>query len=84
MAQFIVRNLEDDVRDILRERAKKNGHSMEEEIRDILRAAAVKQDTSATSLGLGSRIAKRFVNCALDEDIPEWRGGPVQTPSFDA
>ena len=42
MAQFIVRNLEDDVRDKLRELAQSHGQSMEETVRDILRCAVAK------------------------------------------
>ena len=39
MAQVIVRNLEDDVRDKLRELARSRGQSMEETVREILRSA---------------------------------------------
>ena len=40
MAQIVVRNLEDDVKEKLRRRAAAHGCSMEEEVRSILRAAA--------------------------------------------
>jgi plasmid stability protein len=39
MAQVIVRNLEDDVKAVLKRRAKQHGWSMEEEVRQILRRA---------------------------------------------
>ena len=39
MAQVLVRNLDDDVKERLQQRARQHGHSMEEEIRDILRQA---------------------------------------------
>ena len=39
MAQLIVRNLEEEVRSKLRERAQQHGRSMEEEVREILRSA---------------------------------------------
>lgn len=39
MAAISVRDLDDDVRDLLRRRAAGNGRSMEAEVRDILTAA---------------------------------------------
>jgi plasmid stability protein len=81
MAQLIVRNLEDDVRDKLRARAARHGRSMEEEIRDILRNAIVEPDT--TRPRLGSQIAQRFATDGLEEDIAELRGDGVEPPSFD-
>ena len=41
MAQFVVRNIENGVKDRLQRRARRNGHSMEEEVRDILRNAVL-------------------------------------------
>jgi len=76
MAQFIVRDLEDDVKARLKRRAKRHGHSMEEEIRDILRNAAKEENRPLPSLG--SRIAARFANTGLIEDLPELHG---QAPS---
>lgn len=85
MAQLIVRNLEDDVRDKLRERAFSHGRSMEEEVRDILRAAVVHGATQQNAPGLGSRIAQRFSDCPIDDDfqIPEWRGTVPQPATFE-
>ena len=40
MAQLVVRNIEDDVKERLQRRAKKHGCSLEELVRDILRDAA--------------------------------------------
>ncbi|PKP86909.1 MAG: toxin-antitoxin system, partial [Alphaproteobacteria bacterium HGW-Alphaproteobacteria-15] len=39
MAQFVVRNLDDDVKAALKRRARAHGWSMEEEVRRILRSA---------------------------------------------
>jgi plasmid stability protein len=75
MAQFIVRNLEDDVKARLKRRAARSGRSMEEEVRYILRDA-VKQEYRA-SPKLGSRIAVRFAGRGLTEPLPLLRG---QTP----
>ena len=80
MAQFIIRNLEDDVRDKLRELARRHGRSMEDEVRHIIRGAVMGQD--APRPGLGSRLAKRFCAHGLDEDFVELRGQTVEPPKF--
>ncbi len=72
MAQFIVRQLEEDVKARLKRRAARAGRSMEEEVRHILRNA-VKQG-NATAPQLGSRIAARFTKAGLTVDLPELRG----------
>ena len=71
MAQVLVRNLDDDVKRRLQQRARRNGHSMEEEIRDILGQALI--DDGEPPLRLGSRIAARFAGQGLDRDLPELR-----------
>lgn len=85
MAQLIVRNLEDDVRDKLRERALTHGRSMEEEVRDILRAAVVA--TPGAPRKLGSWCREQFAgNPDLSEepfDVEEFRGGDPQPLTFD-
>ena len=81
MAQLVVRNLENSVKERLQRRAAKHGRSMEEEVRDILRNAA--KDESESSEGLGTAIAKRFKGIGLTEDIPELRGFTIEPPSFD-
>jgi len=81
MAQLTVRNLEDDVRDKLRELARKHGQSMEETVRDILRRAAMRQEQPRSRLG--SRIAERFVSLGCSGELPEQRGQTVKPPSFD-
>ena len=81
MTQWVVRNLEDDVRDKLQNLAHSHGHSVEEEIRDILRGA-VRNPRDADS-NLGTRLANRFAGCGLDQEIPELRGQLIQPPRFD-
>jgi len=80
MAQFIVRNLEDDVKARLKRRAERNGRSMEEEVRQILRNAAREENRPAPKLG--SRIAARFRKTGLTADLPELRGQPAQSADF--
>jgi plasmid stability protein len=74
MAQLVVRNLEDEVKARLRERAARHGRSMEEEVREILRDAANVEP--AKSGGLGSQIVARFSGQGLGFDLPprpEWK-----------
>jgi plasmid stability protein len=80
MAQFIVRNLEDDVKARLKRRAARHGRSMEEEARHILRDAVKKQDQRVAKLG--SRIAARFAKVGLTTELPELRGQPPRSAEF--
>ena len=72
MAQLVVRNLEEDVKQKLHKRARQHGRSTEEEVREILRAAVSAPPESTAALG--SRIAARFAKLGLDTPIPELRG----------
>jgi len=80
MAQLIVRNLEDDVKERLRRRAKARGRSMEEEARDILRNALLVKEKPAE--GLGTRIAKRFAEIGVDFEVPDLREDQARSASF--
>jgi antitoxin FitA len=73
MAQFTVRNIEDDVKGRLKQRALRHGTSLEAEVRAILRNAVMVEDKPDQS-GLGSRIAARFARSGLTEPLPELRG----------
>jgi plasmid stability protein len=81
MAQFVVRNLEEEVKVRLQRRAARHGQSMEEEVRDILRDA-LKEDDSPTG-GLGTEIASLFTKVGLEADIPELRGQVIRPATFD-
>jgi plasmid stability protein len=80
MAQFTVRNLEEDVKQRLKRRAERHGASMEEEVRQILRNAV--KDENQPAPRLGSRIAARFAKVGLAQDLPEVRGQAVQPLPF--
>ena len=80
MAQFVVRNLEADVKSRLKRRAVRHGRSMEDEVRHILRNAATVEPRAAA--GLGSRIAARFKRAGLDVDLPEWHGQAPRSADF--
>ncbi|QCR34769.1 plasmid stabilization protein [Nissabacter sp. SGAir0207] len=62
MATLTIRNLDDEVKELLRLAAARNGHSMEEEVRSILRQAML---GGTPNYGLASRIHQRFA--ALSE-----------------
>ena len=79
MAQFTVRNLEDDVKVRLKRRAARRGRSMEEEVRHILRNA-VKDDMAPTPLG--SRIAARFKALGFSGELPELRDDEAREAQF--
>ena len=74
MAQLLVCNLDEDVKERLRRRAALRNRSMEEEVREILRAAADQEADAQPSIGLGTRIARRFAGLGLGSDLPELRG----------
>ena len=78
MAQILVRDIEDDVKERLQRRAARHGHSMEAEIRDTLRNV-VKED-SAPAGGLGTEIVALFKGIGLreGEDIPELHGYSIK------
>jgi antitoxin FitA len=81
VAQFVVRNLEEDVKERLKRRAARHGRSMEEEVRDILRNAV--KDEKRKIEGLGTRLARRFAGRGLDFEIPEVRGEPARPAPFE-
>jgi antitoxin FitA len=78
VAQILVRDIEDDVKERLQRRAARHGHSMEAEIRDILRDA-LKEEIQPGG-GLGSEIAALFKGIGLQEgeEIPELRGHSIK------
>jgi len=82
MAQILVRQIEDDVKAKLQQRARRHGRSTEEEVREILRNSVRDEQSEPTMLG--SRIAARFADVGLDEDIPELRNQPVRPADFES
>lgn len=80
MAQFVVRQLEEDVKARLKRRAARHGVSMEEEVREILRSAVKGEDRPSSKLG--TRIAARFAKAGLTRDLPELRGQLARPADF--
>lgn len=65
MAQLVVRNLDDEVKERLKQRAEKNGRSLEAEVRYILSASV-----ALTTQGFWRSIADRARGSGFtDEDI---------------
>ena len=81
MAQFVVRNLEEEVAKKLKQRAKRNARSMEDEVRHILRTAVQQRPEPAQKLG--TTIARRFRRAGLSADLPELRGATASAAEFD-
>jgi plasmid stability protein len=80
MAQLVVRNLDDDVKAKLQQRARRHGRSTEEEVRDILRDAVKAEARTPGPVGKGLRSL--FEDVGLEEDIPETRGYPAKPADF--
>ncbi|HEY8064887.1 MAG TPA: Arc family DNA-binding protein [Methylosinus sp.] len=66
MAQLLVRNLPDDVKQKLRRRATEHGRSMEEEARRIIEAAVGGQ--AAEDYGWASRLSAQFSEFGFSDD----------------
>jgi plasmid stability protein len=80
VAQFVVRNVDEDVKKALRSRARRHGRSLEEEVREILRKTLA-PDRSAVER-LGARIAARFRGVGLATPVTEQRGHSVRVPDL--
>jgi plasmid stability protein len=78
VAQLIVRNLDDEVKERLAERARRHGRSMEQEVRTILR------DAVAEDLKTGTRLAAHFARHGLEFELPELDDEEAQPAFFDA
>ena len=83
MAQILVRNLDEGLKERLQYRARCNGRSMEAEAREILRDALHERETKRG--GLGSEIVAMFSGSGvyLDEPIPEIRGLKMEIPEYE-
>ena len=84
MAQILVRNLDDRVKERLRQRAHAHKRSMEDEARVIIAEAVATPADRDT--GWATRISQRFKACGLaDEEIDkfELRGEDVRPAEFE-
>lgn len=79
MASVTIRNLPDDVKQDLRERAARNGRSLEEEARRAL-IALVRPDRPAPRKSIGQMI---FEMSRPGFDVPEAPDTPASYATFD-
>lgn len=71
MANLTIRNLDDELKSLLRQQAARHGCSMEQEARDILRRSV---QTPVAGPGFAQRIHQRFAGLKADElPIPKRR-----------
>lgn len=85
MAQLVVRNLDEQVKDRLKARAARNGRNLEAEVREVLRSAVEGSPTDPAVHGLGSRIAARFRGIGLSDaeaDAMALKGFAPRPPPF--
>lgn len=80
MAQVLIRQLDDDVKQRIQQRARRHHRTMEAEIRTILTAIAY-EDTPSVGR-LGTRIAQRFTGLGLTESLEEPPGQPARPANF--
>lgn len=81
MAQLLVRQIEDDVKQRLQQRAARHGVSMEEEVREIIRSTVLKDEGAET--GVGSRVAALFHDIPdNDEPLPQFPRQPFKPVDF--
>jgi plasmid stability protein len=84
MAQLIVRNIEQDVKKRLAQRARAHGHSMEEEVRRILREAVGEEARPSHEPGLGTQLARHFEEHGLSGiELPEMQRQEAKPALFD-
>jgi antitoxin FitA len=80
MATLTIRNLDENLKSILRVQAARHGQSMEEEVRSILRQALAKPSVAT---GFGQHLASRFQAVATELAIPP-RSLPRTPPDWEA
>ena len=83
MAQLLIRNLDDDAKERLRERAKRHGHSMQQEALDILRAELLRDRPEAANLAVLFRERFRDIGLREGEEIEELQGEFLQPVDFE-
>ena len=82
MGQLIVRKIDDDTKERLKQRAARHGVSMEEEVRTILQNAVLRDD--GKEIGLGSEIAALFEGIGIEgEPLEEFPDSEIRPANFD-
>lgn len=83
MAQILVRNIEHEVKEQLRQRAVRNGRSLEEEVRTLLRGSVHNSliEEAAPETGLGNRLVELLSGDWDGFSLPERVNRPHRTTS---
>jgi plasmid stability protein len=68
LAQLVVRNLPDEVKDRLKRRAEHHGRSLEAEVRDILSRAPAPPTSAAKGEGLGKTLNRQLKKYKLTKE----------------
>lgn len=79
---MVIRNLDDEVKVLLKQQAARHGWSMEQEARQILCNALPGGDHERPSR-LGSKIAARFSAMGLERELPELHGQAITPMGLD-
>lgn len=77
MASLVIRNLDDRLKERLRLRAARHGHSMEEEVRIVLRRVLESDEESATDL---AELARALFGKEGGVDLEAHPAVPVRAP----
>lgn len=64
MSSLTIRNLDDELKGLLRQQAARHGCSMEQEVRDILRRAV---QTQLSGAGFAQKVHRRFADLKVEE-----------------
>ncbi len=83
MGQILIRNVPDDIKTALKQRAAKHGVSMEAEARAILERAVQPDEAAGAEFGLGTRIAALFKDCGFREGEFQRINDPARVITFD-
>ena len=91
MAQLLVRNIDDSLKEELRAQAKAKGRSLEEEARSILKNGVGRSADDDAQFGWATRFSQRFRRIRLTDDefsefekaIESMRGSDVRPAEFE-
>lgn len=81
MTNITISNIDDNIKNLLQQRASKNGRSLEEEVKEILRLALIENQKSPVNLV--NMIEKRFAHLG-DFELGEMTREPMRpAPTFE-
>ncbi|MBL4853123.1 MAG: DNA-binding protein [Robiginitomaculum sp.] len=78
MATLTIRNLDDNIRDFLRQQAARHGRSMEAEVRSILETTVAQQQMRPGHIA--RKIHKKFADIGGVDELPHPKPEPLPDP----